>query len=1221
MAAAEDRIVQPVDRGRTAVLRNHVPLQAQPRYDQGPVQPSLMLRYATLRLKPPAALEPFLADQRSPASANYHRWLSPEQFGERFGLSQNDLGKLVEWLQSEGLQVHDIARGRHWSTFSGTADQVGRAFHTQIHHYQVNGEAHFANPTDPSIPAAFDDVVSGVEGLDDFGLQPLYRTEKPGRGSLAPDFTSGANRYLAPDDFATIYNVTPLYRAGLDGSGQKIAVIGASDIDVADVRLFRTTFNLPPNDPQMVLVGPNPGIRSSFDVEANLDIQWSGAVAPNAAIVYVYATSVNTAAQYAIDQKLAPIITFSYGGCEAYNSVGLRAVAQQANAQGITWLAASGDLGAATCDITSPTPQASKGPTTSFPATIPEITAVGGTEFDDGNGNRYWASTNTANGGSALSYVPERAWNDSAVRNDLSASGGGPSVLFAKPGWQSGPGVPNDNARDTPDISLAASPQHYAYIMYSGGGVIHIGGTSASSPSFAGILALLNQSLASSGVAGPGLGNINPALYRLAQTTPDVFHDITAGDILVPCVQGSPACTSAGMGFAAGPGYDLATGLGSVDAYHLVTEWSSGTSTTTTLTVQPATVSLGDTVQLTAAVDGQGGAPTGTVTFLTNDVSLGSAALTPAGTASLMARAGDLAAENGTVTAQYGGDSVFEGSSGTATIQLNLPAAGSLVVPFVTPNPVLPAGTTWPYTVGLSEKAGVATKLTGFTVDNVNQNLAAWTSTSIPAGGTVRANLSGAGLNAPVTRLFVFSGRDADGQTWRQQLSVPFLASSGPALAPAMTLSSAPATVRQNPQADPTCQWSQQLTIQETGGFLLQLSSLTASGASLTGQIQQLFGTTRLAPYGMLQATVCWDNLTPPATKTYLVTGISELGTPVTATVTTSFAAAADSAPGFSVSPAAVTIPADGTASLGLAFDGAAVPWSASVLPANRTSGWLTVSPRSGAGPGQVVLQASAAGLANGVYRAIVSLEASNAVPQALSVPVIMVVGGSSAMTIDGMGNNASGSAVFAPGMQAAVYGSQLAPALQAATRMPLPFTLSGVSATVNGVSAPLYAVSQGQINLQLPYETGSGTAVLAVNNNGQIASYSFPVTAAAPGIFSNLINNSTGGRGSARPGDVLTIFITGAGDLTPSLATGATPPSTTAARNLPKPRLPLAVTVGGETAGIAFAGNASGLVGITQVNFTVPASAAPGPQQVIVTVGAAASDPVTLTIAPADAP
>jgi uncharacterized protein (TIGR03437 family) len=291
------------------------------------------------------------------------------------------------------------------------------------------------------------------------------------------------------------------------------------------------------------------------------------------------------------------------------------------------------------------------------------------------------------------------------------------------------------------------------------------------------------------------------------------------------------------------------------------------------------------------------------------------------------------------------------------------------------------------------------------------------------------------------------------------------------------------------------------------------------------------------------------------------------------------------------------------------------------VLPGNRTTNWLTVSPRSGAGPGQVLLQASAAGLANGVYRAIVSLEASNAVPQAVSVPVTMVVGGSSNMTIDAMANNASGSAVFAPGMQAAVYGSQLASALQATSRIPVPFTLAGVSATVNGVSAPLYAVSPGQINLQIPYETGAGTAVLAVNNNGQIASYSFSVAVAAPGIFSNLVNNSTGGRGSARPGDVMTIFITGAGDLTPSLATGAAPASTTAARNLPKPRLPLTVTVGGEAADVAFAGNASGLVGITQVNFTVPASAAPGPQAVIVTVGTAASDPVTLTITPAAAP
>ena len=508
LSAAENRIVRPVDPSRTAVLTRHVPQNAQVQYDLVPAPSGTTVRYATLRLKPADGLEAFLAEQRTPSSSNYHRWLTPEQFGDRFGLSANDITQLVTWLQSEGLQVHDVARGRHWITFSGTAERISRAFHTEIHRYQVNGEVHYANSTNPSIPSAFEDVVSGVDGLDDFGLQPLYRMEKPGSGSLDPQFNSGTSHYLAPDDFATIYNVTPLYNAGFDGSGQKIAVVGRSAINLTDIQRFRQRFNLPANDPQLVLFGPDPGITSSV-IESDLDLEWAGAVARNATILYVYSNSVNTSTQYAIDQNLAPVITFSYGGCEAYNSIALRAIAQQANAQGITWLASSGDAGAATCDLSSPTPEASKGPSASFPAAIPEITAVGGTEFDDGNGSNYWATSNNANGASALSYVPEKAWNDSVLRNDLSATGGGPSLLFSKPSWQTGPGVPNDNARDTPDLSLAASPQHYAYLIYASGSLLAVGGTSASSPSFAGMLALLNQYLVTNGSAAqPGLGRL-----------------------------------------------------------------------------------------------------------------------------------------------------------------------------------------------------------------------------------------------------------------------------------------------------------------------------------------------------------------------------------------------------------------------------------------------------------------------------------------------------------------------------------------------------------------------------------------------------------------------------------------------------------------------------------------------------------------------------------------
>ena len=293
------------------------------------------------------------------------------------------------------------------------------------------------------------------------------------------------------------------------------------------------------------------------------------------------------AAQFAVDENLAPVLSLSFGACEAYNLASFRAVAQQASAQGITWLASSGDTGAAECDRVSAIPQAAKGLSVGFPASIPEITSVGGTQFDDANG-KYWAATNGPSGASALGYIPETVWNDTPLVNGFSGGGGGASILFPKPFWQTGPGVPDDKARDIPDISLSASADHVGYQVFVYGDLYTVGGTSASAPSLAGVVALLNQYLASKSVlAKPGLGNINPTLYRLAQSSNNIFHDVTTGDNAVRCALGTPNCVEGFVGYRAGPGYDLATGLGSIDAYNLVTQWNPGTASTTTVIADP----------------------------------------------------------------------------------------------------------------------------------------------------------------------------------------------------------------------------------------------------------------------------------------------------------------------------------------------------------------------------------------------------------------------------------------------------------------------------------------------------------------------------------------------------------------------------------------------------------------------------------------------------------
>jgi uncharacterized protein (TIGR03437 family) len=237
-----------------------------------------------------------------------------------------------------------------------------------------------------------------------------------------------------------------------------------------------------------------------------------------------------------------------------------------------------------------------------------------------------------------------------------------------------------------------------------------------------------------------------------------------------------------------------------------------------------------------------------------------------------------------------------------------------------------------------------------------------------------------------------------------------------------------------------------------------------------------------------------------------------------------------------------------------------------------------------------------------------------NAIPQFIEVPVVFVVGVSSAISIGGVTNAASFQQNYAPGMLMSVFGSQLAPSVQSASSLPLPLMMGGVSATVNGVAAPLYYVSPGLLNIQIPYETGTGPAVLAVNNNGQIASSVFTVMASAPGIFADstsaVVPSSSGSRG-----DTLTLFVTGEGDVSPLLATGASPFSATPVSLLPAPKLLVSVTIGGVPAPITFVGIPPGLAGVTQINFVIPNDAPLGAQPVVVTVGAAASAAVRLSV------
>jgi uncharacterized protein (TIGR03437 family) len=1216
-AAVPDRVTRPVDVNQTRALSGNVQSLAQPQFDRGPVDPALRMDWMMLVVQPSAAqqaeLDGLLAGQQNPSSSLYQQWLTPEEFGNRFGLGPADHSKVVAWLSSQGFVVNASGRARNWIAFSGTASQVSQALQTPIDRFEVGGVTHYANTVEPSVPEALADVIGGFIGLSDFRLQSFV-------GQVSPAYTSGSSHYLAPEDFATVYDIGPLYQAGIDGTGQSIAVVGASDVPITDIRSFRTRFNLPANDPKMILYGgADPGYTSA-QIEGDLDLEWAGAIAPKATIYYVYGADALTAIVAAVDLNIAPVLTSGYGGCEiGWRLSYWRTIAQQANAQGITMLNASGDSGAAGCDPQGYMPFAAAGRMVNFPAVLPEVTGVGGTQFMEGTGT-YWSSTNSPNLGSALSYIPEAVWNESSSEGLLS-SGGGASVLYAKPVWQTGPGVPNDSARDVPDLALSAAAHDAYFVIYNGSSVA-ISGTSASSPSMAGILALLNHYQVTKGFQQqPGLGNINPQLYRMAESAPSTFHDITAGNNIVNCAQGSPDCLTGSFGYQAGAGYDMATGLGSVDANNMVTLWNTKTdAVTVSLYVNTARATLNDTVGMTATVAAAtgSGTPTGTVDFSVNGVKLGSSSLRPIGSqqeadlffpAYLIGSAGTF-----TLVAQYSGDTAFSGGGATMTIRIALPSGAAAIVPSapdtVWPSPPDAQGLSWQTSLSLREAAGVPAILTGFTIDGAPQPLPQYfPSPEIPAGSTVGATVVFRNLATPVTRTFGFTGVDASGQTWSRQIPVNYLALP-PGSAP--VVSATPLVVAQNPSADPSCQWPVQLNVDEAGGNAgLEETSLAVGGVDWSSRISAIFGTVRLASWAGLQGTLCLGGITPPATETIQIetSGLIQ-------EITVSLAGPAAnptklSAAPASISLAAATVSQPGQATLAINLADKTAPWTAAVYPANRTTSWLGASQFSGTGPAQISLTASGAGFEPGAYKATLVIQSPSAVPQSINVPIMFVLApNASGAAIGAVANPATYSSAVSPGMVVAVFGTKLASTTNTASSSPLPYSLGGVSAAVNGIAAPLVYVSPTQVNLQIPYEAGAGPAVLGIDNNGQIAGFQFQISASAPGIFADANGYLTPTPAVSRAGTT-TLLLVGAGEVSNLIGTGYSPSSATTY----KPLLPLSVMVGGAPAFLQTMGLVPGLFGVTQVRFTLPSSVPAGVQPVVVTVGGVSSPPVNVTV------
>ncbi len=735
-------VTQPVDTAVRTILPGNVHPLARAEFDQGEAPADLVLHRMLLVLKrgdqQEAALQRLIENQQNKQSSSYHQWVTPAEFGAQFGPADSDIAAVSNWLTASGFQITQVSNGRTVIEFNGTAGQVKQAFGTAIHKYVVKGEPHWANASDPSIPTALTPVVAGLDSLHNF-LKPAqnvhvgkYSAETKQVEAPDPNFTfagCGASCYgLVPYDFATIYDLLPLWTAGTNGTGETIAIVGRTDINPADATTFWSLFGLDgTHAPQPTLTittnGPDPGFTGD-EAEADIDTQWSGAVAPGATINFVTSESTETddgvdlSALYIVDNNVAPVMSESYGQCEYYLGTGgvefYGAIWEQAAAQGITAMVSTGDDGAGGCDAPGYGNAAQLGLNVNGLASTPFNVAVGGTDFNQYNKwTTYWNSTNAAiTEESAIGYIPETTWNasctnalfatlgygatpEAACNNsdigqwlDNIGGSGGASAAWNKPAWQTGAGVPNDNSRDMPDVSLFASSGFLSsfYLicqMDTTGGVCDLnnfqgyGGTSVASPAFAGMMALVNQKWGAQ-------GNANLVLYNLASKQPTAFHDIPAGStIAMPCFTGSPDCTtktggdSFGVlsGYATTANYDLATGLGSVDADKLVTDWDdvTFTPTTTALTMSTATVTHGAAVPVTISVTSS--SATGDVSLLVNPGKPGTPSIDWNSLSGGTVTWSTTLLPGGTykVVAHYGGDKTYGGSysSPSASITVN----------------------------------------------------------------------------------------------------------------------------------------------------------------------------------------------------------------------------------------------------------------------------------------------------------------------------------------------------------------------------------------------------------------------------------------------------------------------------------------------------------------------------------------------------------------------
>ena len=744
------QITERIDESKLVALSGSRTVLAQSKFDRGAIDDSAQAEQVLLVLRrsatQEASLNNLISSQNDPSSPNYHKWLTPAEFGAAFGPATSDIETVKVWLQSHGFTINKVSAGRTLIEFSGTAGQLRTAFHTEIHSYAAGDVTFHANSSDPQIPRALAPVIRGFASLND--IKPRSFWHSKGRASYDPRTHRGTPQWIdpicnqasnsdsvctlylpTPADIATQYNITQVYKNGNTGTGRTIGIISDSNVDLSNVQNYRKFFNIanPNNLPRVIVDGTDPGQNTDGE-EAYLDVEVSGALAPSATVdLYVSGNTLTTSGLFtalarAVDDDEADVISVSYGECEATlgqsGNQFMYEAWQQAAAQGQSVFVSAGDSGSAGCDNAENYSPAVNGLAVSGFASTPFNVAVGGTDFyysqyGAGYGSsalteqltQYWGtnSTNTPPaGGDLRSPLPEQPWNDMLglnvlfpAGNTIAAGSGGASSCatdsstsqtgcsgYAKPGWQVGPGVPADGVRDIPDLSLFAADganmsawpiciqaeDCTRYINSTGSvSLTTVGGTSASSPAMAAIMALVDSAQRSR------LGNPDHVFYALAAQYPETFNDVTEGSNDVICFSGTSGCSQDTNNsydslqlYPATKGYDLASGLGSVNVESLIANWDKVKMqpTTTLLSLSSDVVPHGTPVTARASVNGFRGIPTGSVALVATSSDPGQAGQ---GVINLRNATGSTAivlpGGQYTVTGTYSGDGTFASST------------------------------------------------------------------------------------------------------------------------------------------------------------------------------------------------------------------------------------------------------------------------------------------------------------------------------------------------------------------------------------------------------------------------------------------------------------------------------------------------------------------------------------------------------------------------------